>query len=106
MEPLITNHRVSIWLCICPADENTSKLKKILHRMFSGFCVISMICTFIASLIFALKNTSAKIEESLFAMLQIVTISAMIYMLVVASILRRKIANIFKSLSDICRASK
>lgn len=104
--PLETNRKVFIWLCMCPADKSTDKKENRAHVICIVIVTALILTFFIASAVFFSKFASTDLEESLYALFQISATSGVMYLIAVAIIMRDKILNIFNKLSDIYEACK
>lgn len=105
MKPLLTNQKVLTWLCICPADETTRKWQKFIYIGIS-FAIIAMkMSVVVSSMIFLLKNLSSDLNAALFAFLQIVGMSGMIYTFITGLLIRLKIRDSIQSLVEIYEKS-
>lgn len=71
MNPLDTNRRVFIWLCICPAEKDETKREKISHIAFSVTVYMCIICAIAGSAVFICNNLLIDFESSLFALFQL-----------------------------------
>lgn len=102
MKALETNRQVLIWLCVLPTDPTTPEWKRRAQLAFglsvfmldwSGFAVD------IGILVISFSNHD--LETFLFGLFQIIAVIAALYMIIVAFILRDKLANSFAKLTDI-----
>lgn len=106
MKPLEMNRRVLTWLCVYPASENTSKSTKTLYVIFTLIILSGNLIGLGLSIDYFLKSASTDLEDSLYALFQILATAKMSYTMIVAYFLRHRITAIFVSLSDIYDASK
>lgn len=107
MEPLSTNRRCLIWLCIHPADESASRRQKIAHSLFAMMVLVSLSCGCAASAAFCWNSVSIDLGRAFFSFMCVTTEFSMIYMALVGIFLmRHKIGTIFENLSKIYKASK
>lgn len=107
MEPLVTNRRCLVWLCICPADEYTSRWQKLAYIIFAMFVSSGLIGGSAACLAFSWKFLSIDLGRAMFAFTFVAAEFTAIYMALVGVIsMRRKIDTIFKNLSTIYKNSK
>lgn len=105
MRPLLTNHRVFIWLCMSDVDANTSKFQKLLHIMFSAAVLLTLTSLMIAGVMYAVQHYSVDLKATSQALVPIDGVIGLNYMILVAFTLRRKISAMFESLFKICEAS-
>lgn len=107
MEPLATNRRCFIWLCVCPPDESSMWWQKVAHSILTVIIFVALICGFSASLAFCLKFGSIDLVRSVFSFLFAFGQFCTIYMIGVALLLmRHKIDAIFKCLKTIYGTGK
>lgn len=101
MVPLETNRRILTWLCVYPADKNTSKWQKRGYAVFSAAVVFMNCFGFTVSSAFYLKFASTDPDEAIFAIIQMPASAYTIYISIATIILRQKITDIFQTLSTI-----
>lgn len=106
MNPLQTNQRVLSWLCGQPPSESERKWKRLSYIAVTSFIMIGHLLSVVASTIFIHRNISDNLEETLFALMHVVSAASMIYQIVVTSFLRQKLASIFDGLLAIYKESK
>lgn len=107
MVPLETNRKCFVWLCICPADESSSRWEKLAHTIFAMTATIGSIGAFAASLAYCWKFASIDFGKTMFSFLFLVAEFYSIYMALVGMfLLRHKIGPIFDNLSKIYKSSK
>jgi len=106
MKILVANHRVLMWLSLCPADESSSIKTKLLYSFVGLSLFITIVSFLVCSGVFFFKIIMIDLEEGLYAFAQIVAISSTTYMTITAFLLRDQINSIFKSLSTIYDESK
>lgn len=106
MNPLVTNQRVFSWFCVCPVDENTGILWRILYVLNILISIVIELSDFIASFKFIIENFTTNLEASLYAVTQVAGSSGLLYMIASAIVLRKKITALFYSLSKIFDESK
>lgn len=90
-----------IWLCICPADQNTSQLKRYSHTVFSILVVTILSLASLSGAILCVKFLSIDLEECLFALYHTSATSTLLYMLIAVFFSRKRISATFRSLSEI-----
>lgn len=74
MEPLADVKRVLIWLCLCPADKNTTRMEQSIYYA-SSFTIIAVdVYAMIASVNFILNFMHTDVENSLYATAQIMAL--------------------------------
>lgn len=107
MKPLVTNRQCLILLCICPADERTSRRQKLAYYCCATIALFGLIGGFISNLSFARKFLSIDVGQAMYAFTFLFDEFAVLYMTLVGMILlRQKIATIFDNLSGIYKARK
>lgn len=106
MKPLSTNKKVLNLLGILKIDENANKREKILQITTSVGMIMFELFILISSVVFIYKNVSTNLEVCLYAIFQTVGCTGQIYMMISALIQRSKIAEMFKTLSNLYSESK
>lgn len=107
MEPLSTNQKMLVWLCILPSNKNESKRKKLAHIAFSTALIAIEISVFITSGLFILQNASTDLEASLYSVLQFSGSFGLTYMLITGIFLvRHNIIAMIQSLSSLYNECK
>lgn len=101
MAPLMTAQQVLMWLCLFPANENSSKWKKSKHILFCIGIVLVLLGCLISSFVHFTTFLSTDLEKSLYSLLQIASTASMLYVLVVGFLLRHKITAILQHLPEI-----
>lgn len=104
MIALKSNRRVLIWLCIYPADENTSELQKRAHIAFSVFVFGLNLFACGASAVYFIKYASDDLESSLLALSQMSGCINALYINIITFFYRHKITAVIDSLSDIYKS--
>lgn len=106
MRPLATNQRVLVWFCVYRFDDEPNFREKIFSILFTLITWIENLCGILATTVFLWKNVSIEIEVYLFAIFQLFALLSMTNICAIILISRQKIANLFKSLSEIYETSK
>lgn len=101
MKALSMNRNVLIWIGMCSAGEGTKKWQKIAFQLIGFTFFMLMVLSVIISGAFLVKFLSIDMEESLFAVFQIVIAGGTWYMIIFAYLLRKKFAAIFDGLQKI-----
>lgn len=101
MKPMETNQKMLTMLSVLPSDRATGKWKRVLNIIFPAAVLIAHLCAIVASALFFEKFVSEDLDRAIFAILQIGGHLNMVYMLVIALILRHRINGIFGSLTAI-----
>lgn len=104
MVPLETNHLVLTWLCVFPPDESTSRLKRMAYTTFSLAIFGINAGSFFGSLAYFLKFMSVDLEQSLFAVVQMLGEVNMAYISIITYLLRHRITATYESLAKIYKA--
>lgn len=104
--PLITSQRVLTWLCVCPADENTTKLERFSYILFTFTTFFVQIILLIGSIAYFLTFMRTDMKESLYSLSQIAGSSGIMYMMIAMFFRREKISSIFTKLSKLYEASE
>lgn len=106
MKPLATIRRILTWLCICPFDQNTSIRKKTLFMISTWFLFAFEVSYLVSSIVFFANNVLVDVEKCLYAVLQVAASSSLVYKVIVAFILRKRINHFFGTLQTIYEESK
>lgn len=107
MEPLITNRRYLVWLCVCPANKSASRWQKLAHATFATIVLTAVMCGVTGCLTFCWKFASIDFGRSVFAFMFAVAEFTAVYTATVGIfLLRHKIGAIFDNLAVIYRQSK
>lgn len=106
MQPLETNRRVLTWLCGLPPNESDSKRQKIGYIAVASCVILSHFFCVIAIATFLFRMVLVDLELTLFALINGVGAASMLYQSIITIRLRREIASIFETLSDIYNQSK
>lgn len=106
MKPLATAQVVLTWIGILSGDESTSWWKERASVIFTFFAFVSLVCGFAAGVTFIVKFISIDLESSLFGISVSLAYFSVIYVILVALLLRSQIPEIFQELSEIHAASE
>lgn len=105
MKPLLKISEVFQWFCMFDTN-NDIKSKRITYFIFTSTGFIATIILLAASMTFFSEYVRIDLEEALYALCQIAVHSGVLYVFIVAFILRRRIFTIFESLSKIYELSE
>lgn len=106
MKALELNRHIFAWLCICPVTDTTNRIMVCYRAKLSG-CMILIECVAgVVSALFIYKNVSIDLVNCLYATFQVAALFGVIYMWVIAFVLRNKIIEIFSELQQIHDTSK
>lgn len=100
MTPLETTHRVLMWLCIVPSN-NFSTREKVLSIGLSFTVGVMILAQLVASAMFVLEFYSTNLESSLYAVYQFSAWMPILYIFVIALLLRHKITAVLCEISNI-----
>lgn len=103
MQPLKTNRRILVWLCLCSESETRSKFQKSLSVLLTSIVVASFVVGLISSVTYLWRFLSIDLQGSLFALYQTVGFFDILYAFIVMFISRHKIEAIFNNLEQIYR---
>lgn len=107
MIPLKTNRFVLTWLCVYPAEIDTSIWKQRAQKSFCIFNFVFLILLICTSLMHLSKShIERNSEEIVFMVLQITGILNSIYLMAAIFILRDKITQMLDSLTEIYKICK
>lgn len=104
--PLATSQKVLTWLCVYPADRNTSFLKKCAYVALYFYVLIGNMSVLISSMVYFATYVSTDFELSLYAVFQIAAYTSSTYLMLLAYTLRYKITAVFDGLARIYDASE
>lgn len=99
MKPIAIDQRILTWLCVLPAEENTSKWKKRAYILLVLGLIVANITVFSSSLIYAMKFISIDLQRTMIVSPQVIAAIPMANTIVVTFFLRHKIPPIFEKLS-------
>lgn len=103
VKPLGMNQRVLTWLCIHHSSANVGR--KLINIIFSIICLSFEICGTAGSIVYFMSVIAIDLNETFYALFQIVAVSGVIYMYLVALLQRKKISTFIESLNQIFAAS-
>lgn len=104
MQPLPTFQKILTSVCLLSTDNGAKKLE---HIFFTIFLITTQVIAVIAPTLFIIKLSSVlDLGRLLFACTSILNRCSMLYVVVIAFILRKKIRVIFQELSRIYEACK
>lgn len=106
MVPLAAHRRVWTWIGLCSFDENPSKWKNMLYFMLNMILSTSFVGAIFASGAFVMAFLPTDLEGSLHALFQVTAYTGLVYVVIVAFIVRHKITDIFSKLTEIYEQSK
>lgn len=104
MTPLNTNRKVLIVLGMHSADASVTQQQQIRNICIASAIFIAHLWGLVSSAIYFIKFVSVDLESALFGILEVSGHVNMIYMMIIAFILRHRIAAIFTSLATIYTA--
>lgn len=106
MKPLKTVQRLLTLLCLCTADEGTSKWKKTVYIIITCILISTQVFVCVESVAFLFNFTPKDFEHFLFAAAITLSRLSMLYIIIIAIVSWKEIPTIFSSLSEIYDASK
>lgn len=106
LEPLVTNRKVLLWLCLIPFDESISQRKKIAYITVGVTTMVAVFLILIASIVLFLRVIGDNLEISLYIVTQITGYASAESMILTGVLLRHKIFKIIDSLREIYSACK
>lgn len=108
MEPLVTNRRCLIWLCVCPDNaSSSSRWQKLAHAIFAIIAITGPTCVVAACFTYGWKFASTDMGKSIFTfMFGIGQFIAIYSVLAGIFLLRHKVVTIFDDLAMIYKDSK
>ena len=101
VKPLAIDQQILTWLCVLPANENTSKLKKLTEIALVLALIAADVTVFASSLMYAVKFVSIDFQGFSIALDTVIATIPMVNSIAVAFLYRHKIPSIFERLSEI-----
>lgn len=95
MQVMKYNKIIFSWLCLCPDGNESSILIRLSKILTCGGVLAIEFLTFISSILFIIYNLQVNIEACLYALFQVAALFSVLYMWVVAFILRNNVAETF-----------
>lgn len=108
MKPLESTQQVMKWLCMCAPDPTEKTSKQIAYVVCVSTGIVFYLGMIASSVAFFMKYVSIDVGESLYALYQI-SVSGMLYVVIVAIFMRHRINSLFQKLMLIykkCNAHK
>lgn len=107
MQPLATTQQMMTWLCMCPADEeSTTPHQKRGYIAYTLAIVIMIEVCFFASMAYCIRFSTTDFDGAVFGFMCAIGAFGSVYVLIAAIRMRHQIGNIFASLSTIYKNSK
>lgn len=106
MEPLVTNKKVLILLCVCPPDKSASVGHKIACILFALVIFILNASVVEVHLSYFSTFFSINLADSLYALMYGIAFFAPVYGMISTLFVRNQFGGIFRELSVIYRASE
>lgn len=106
MQPLEKTKEALTWFCVFPPNENETGKQGIVYKLYTVTFFILSLIFFVSSLLFIWKDSSNNLESTLFALIQVIGFSAIIYTFIATLFLRKKIVAVFTKSSEIYNKSK
>lgn len=106
MRPLVISQEVMTWLGILPSDNLNSIWKKSVQIITSFVIIVTLIMTFAGSIAFISENTVDHLDKIIFAYCISFIAIRMLYIALVAYLVRHGIYKVFKDLEEIYDKSK
>lgn len=106
MEPLLTNRRIMMWLCVCPAIATSTKWQRFGYMVFTFFIIALNLSGLAASAVFFTKFVWTDLENSLFNIFNMSGHLSVLYMFIILFSSRRKITSLYEFLAELYRARK
>lgn len=100
MNPLETTQKVMKWLCMCAPHPTEKTSKKVAYVLCLSIGITAYLGMIASSVAFFVKYVSIDVGESLYALYQI-AVSGMLYVVIVAILMRYRIDALFQNLAMI-----
>lgn len=105
MQPLVTTHRIIVWMFMCTPDKSTSGFKKCLYFAFLVGVLVGNVGVLFACGAFFLRYVSVDLEQSLHPVMNVGATFGVNYACIYAACFGQKqMAVIFDKLSAIYRS--
>lgn len=105
MMPWPTTRYFLTWLCVRPADNATSRLKKLFYKVVTLLIFANFFFNFVSSVMFFEKYVQTNLLEALHALLQITGFFSFLYLFISTYFLRFKINKVLDMSEDLYSAS-
>lgn len=102
MEPLKTNRLLFTWTGMCAPNESTSKNARNIYAGIATIILVLNVFSFVTTTAFLVVFGLSDLKKTLFAMMCDIAYAALLYALINAFILCKKMNQIFEKLTDIC----
>lgn len=106
MNPLVTNKRYLIWLCLHPPEKSAGFLNVLCYFLFTASVLAIIWIGVIVSLVYFFRILTTDIDFTLQPIFQICADFNMAYAVMVSFFSRHKMAGIISSLNAIYERSK
>lgn len=101
MQPLQKIQWLLTWLCMYPPDKSLCVWQMVARSLFALFILVTNLCCLASCLAYNFKYYSIDINGSIHALTTVVAEACRVYVMSMAILMRRKIANNFEQLSKI-----
>lgn len=101
IHPMHTNKRVLMWTCLHSIDQSSSNSLKFGRILCFSTVMSFQLMGITFSVAYWMENWSIDLEKSLYTLLQVAATFSVIYPIVIAFCLRRKIAAMLMNLTSI-----
>lgn len=103
--PLADVRMVLTWLCLCPADKNTTKVERSTYYAFGSTIIVLDVYALITSVNFFRNFMHTDVGNCLYATAQIMGLLSNMYTMIVMFFARKELRGLFDGLSEIYRTS-
>lgn len=105
MKPWPTTRSFLTWLCVHPAENATSRSKKLFYKVVTLLIFANFFFNFVSSVMFFEKFVQINLVEALHALLQITGFFSYLYLAISTYFLRFKVNKILDMSEDLYSAS-
>lgn len=106
MKPLAISQWFLSWISVCPVEENMSKWKKVIFKIFPFVIIAGNLTGLTSSTIFFVRYISVDLEGSLYALFQIAGQLNMTNAIIITFAFRHRLTTMFENLAKIYTASE
>lgn len=106
MRPLVTSHRIMVYLSMCSPDELPTSRQKWIHIACTTAVLFLNVFCCVGSFVYFLKYISIAFDGAMLALMVAIGEFGLIYFMIAAILMRQQIKKIFTNTSTIYKCSK
>lgn len=96
MELFYSNKLILTWLCIHPPAEETNRIRRLAYVAFTILVFMISFLGWLDSAIFVYRFIDTNLEAALFGILQFIAMTNVVYLTIIAYILRPKLVEVIQ----------